>query len=450
MQKPEMLRALGLRDLVLFNLAAVVSIRSLTTAARIGPGSLTLCAAAAILFFVPLALVVARLNELDPVEGGIYAWTGKAFGEWHGFLCGWCYWLSNLFYFPNLLISGISIAFYTLGGDWAGMADSRAAVTAAALAILWIALLTNVVGLHIGKWTQNAGATATAAAGAAIIAAGLGALFAGRGATPIHVAPAWNWNSLNYWSQIAFAFGGLELGAVMSGEIRDPRRTVRRAAYVSAVLIGGFYILGTLAVLALLPPERVNIITGLAQAADAAGARTAVGWLIAIGILGQFGAWSGGAARLAFAIGLDRYLPPVFSTLHPRWRTPHWILLSQGAACTLFLLMLEAGETLRAAYQLLVDMTVVSYFIPFLYLFATAWKRGMKIEAACGSLVTAVGIVFTFVPPEDAKSAGLFEAKLMLSIAVLVVSGWWVYRRRQAAMLSTVAPPGSSEAESQG
>ena len=434
-----MLRALGLRDVVLFNIAAVVSIRWLTTAARIGPGSLSLWAAAALLFFVPLALVVARMNDLYPREGGIYAWTGIAFGEWHGFLCGWCYWLSNLFYFPNLLLAGIGMAFYTFGSQYAGLAENRVIMTTACLAVLWIALGTNLVGLQTGKWTQNFGAAATCLAGAAVITAGITALVQGRGATPMtSIAPEWNWSTLNYWSQIAFAFGGLELGAIMSGEIRHSQRTVRRAAWISAGLIASFYILGTLSMLALITPAKVNIVTGVAQAVNAAGAGPLAA-LIALGIMGQFGAWIGGSARLAFAIGIDRYLPASFGKLHPRWQTPHVALLSQGIATTAFVIFLETGETLRTAYQLLVDMTVISYFIPFLYLFATGWKHGQRWGPVAGSFVTLVGLACSFVPPEDVRSVAWFEAKLIASLVVLIGSAWLVYQRSAGVKLSVAA-----------
>ena len=432
------MRELGLRDVVLFNVAAVLSIRWIATAARIGPGSLTLWVGAAVLFFVPLALVVARLNELFPEEGGMYAWTGIAFGEWHGFLCGWIYWLSNLFYFPNLLLAGVGIALYTAGEHYAGVAENRAVMTTACLAVLWWALLTNVVGLKVGKWTQNAGAAATYLAGAGIIVAGVAAWAKGGGATPLHLMPEWKWDSFNYWSQIAFAFGGLELGAMLSGEIRDSEQTVRRAAWISASLIAAFYIAGTLAILALLRPEQVSIVTGLAQAGQAAGQQfglpsltPVLAGLVAIGVMGQFGAWVGGSARLAFTIGLDRYLPESFGRLHPRWKTPHVALLWQGLACTLVLLLLQIGESLRTAYQLLVDMTVITYFIPFLYLFATAWKYGQRWSAASGTLVTAAGIVCTFVPPEGTQSVWLFEAKLLVSCAVLVGLAAMVYGRRR-------------------
>ncbi|MCC7153825.1 MAG: APC family permease [Bryobacterales bacterium] len=433
---PGLVRELGLRDVVLFNVAAVVSIRWIATAARIGAGSLSLWIGAAVLFFVPLALAVARLNERFPREGGLYAWTGITFGEWHGFLCGWLYWLSNLFYLPNLLLAGIGIAFHTAGERYAGLAESHAVMTPVCLAVLWGTLLVNLVGVRAGKWTHNAGAAATCLAGAGILIAGILVYAKGLGATTLHAAPEWRWESLNYWSQIAFAFGGLELGANLSGEIRDSGRTVRRAAWISAAMISALYVAGTFAVLALLPSGQVSIVTGLAQAAQSAARRLGQAWLapvlaglVAIGVMGQFGAWLGGSARLAFSIGLDRYLPESFGRLHPRWKTPHVALLWQGAACSVALLALSAGENLRAAYQLLVDMTVITYFIPFLYLFAAAWRQGHRWSAASGALVTLVGIACSFVPPEGTRSVWLFEAKLAASCGVLAGLAAVVFRR---------------------
>ena len=134
-------RELGLRDLILFNIAAVVSVRWLAAAAHIGPGSLVLWLGAAILFFYPLALAAASLTARYPEEGGIYAWTGHSFGEWHGFLCGWCYWLSNLFYLPNLLVAGTGMALYTFGRRHAALADSALPVVSISLIVLWVALL---------------------------------------------------------------------------------------------------------------------------------------------------------------------------------------------------------------------------------------------------------------------------------------------------------------------
>src|SRR5216684_1235225 len=121
---PQLERALTLRDLVLFNLVAVIGIGWVATSAKAGPSSLTLWLLAAILFFIPQGLAVIQLSASYPAEGGIYAWTKKEFGEGHGFLCGWCYWINNMLFYPTLLLAGAvetgpdeSAAAQSLGDD---------------------------------------------------------------------------------------------------------------------------------------------------------------------------------------------------------------------------------------------------------------------------------------------------------------------------------------------
>ena len=361
-------------------------------------------------------------------------WTKQGFGEWHGFVCAWCYWLSNLFYFPNLILAGVDMAGYALG-----LSEAKIYIISTSLAILWIGLLTNVLGLSVAKWTSNLGALATYAAGALIVVFGLIVWKRFGSATPIRLMPHWDLEKVNFWSQIAFAFGGLELGAIMGGEIRNPSRNVPRAAWISGVCIAAFYILGTLSLMVLMPPERINIMTGLVQAGSEVGARLGSPWLshtmivlILIGVAGQLGAWIGGSSRIPFVIGLDRYFPPKFARLHPRWGTPHVAILTQGAACTVFVIALQAGESLRVGYQLLVDMTVITYFIPFLYMFAAAGKFGKRWSAALGLIVTIVAMIASLVPPAEVSSVWLFESKLVGGCAALIVAAAVVFRIAKA------------------
>ena len=431
---PALRRELGLRDLILFNIAAVTGVRWLAAAAHTGPGSISLWLLAAVFFFVPSALAVAALSRRFPEQGGIYVWTRRGFGDWHGFLCGWCYWLSNLFYFPSLLLAGVGMA-----GSALGFGENPAWIIAVSLATLWIASITNIIGLRIGKWTENLGALSTYLVGALLAAFGVVVWMRFGSATPLSILPEWNFNKLNFWSQIAFAFGGLELGAIMGGEIRNPEKTVARAAWIAGGCIAAFYIVGTVAMLVLLPPDRISTVTGLVQAAAAAGQRLGWGWpalvlasAICLGVMGQLGAWIAGSARLPFVIGIDHYLPPVFSRLHPKWRTPHFSILILSGACTIFVILMQAGENLRTGYQLLVDMTVITYFVPFLYLFSTAWKYGERVSGAAGVLVTVVAVVLSFIPPPDASSVWVFELKLAGGFVLLAVAArvcFHVYKR---------------------
>jgi glutamate:GABA antiporter len=416
-------RALRLPDLVLLNITAVVGVRWLAVAAHTGPGSITLWVSAGLLFFIPSALVVAGLSRRYPEEGGLYVWTREAFGPWHGFLCGACYFVSNLFYLPAVLLYGLTIAAVTFG-----FSQDKALMVGLALAILWSVAILNLLGAEFGKWTSDLGGIATIVVGALLMAAGWFAWRHGGSATPLrNFVPRMDWEKLNFWSQIALAFTGLELGAIMAGEIRRPERTIPQAAWITAAAACAFYVGGTLAVMALMSAGQVDIISGVVQAAQAAakqlswpGFRLLIGLLVLATAVGGFGSWLSGCARLPFVIGIDRYLPPAFARLHPRWGTPYLALLSEAAFSTVAILMLTAGESLRGGYQLLIDLMAVTTLFPFLYIFAAGWKCGWRVSGACGLSVTALALVVAFIPPEGAS--WLYEVKMIGGCAAVVLA----------------------------
>ena len=156
-------RTLGVTDLVFLYIAAILGIRWLSTAAQMGPSSLVLWLLAVVIFFIPSGLTVMELSSRDSGEGGIYLWAKTAFGEQHGFIVGWTYWVNNLFYFPGLLLF-IAGAFLFLGGsEWLGLGESAYYNAAFSLTLLWLVIGLNIIGLSRGKWIQNIGAMATAA-----------------------------------------------------------------------------------------------------------------------------------------------------------------------------------------------------------------------------------------------------------------------------------------------
>jgi glutamate:GABA antiporter len=426
-------RELGVGDLVLFNTAAVVGIRWLAAAAHIGSGSLMLWVSAAALFFVPCAIAVAALARRFPEQGGLYIWTREAFGEWHAFLCAWCYWLNNFFYLPSLAIAGVTMALYSMGPPLDRFVADTGVVTAAALGLLWIATAANLLGLRAGKWLANIGGTATYLAAAILILGGAAAWIARGGpATPLELFPPLDAAKLNFWPQIAFAFGGLELGAVLGGEIRDPERTLPRAAWLSGAAIATFYIAGTVGMLTLLPATAISPVTGLAQAGAALGWRPmalALSILVVLGIAGQLNTWLGGVARIPVVLGADHYLPARFTSLG-------YALVAQALVCTVCLLAMQAGENLRTGYQLLVDMMVITYFVPFLYLFLAAWRvAGLRLSALAGLLVTILALALSFVPPDGVASPWLFEAKLIAGAAVVfALARYWFARKRKRSL----------------
>src|ERR1041384_6876285 len=315
-------RAMRLRAVVLFNITAIVGLRWLTTAGRIGAPSLALWALAMVIFFLPSALAVRELTEVDPGEGGIYRWVTRAFGPRHGFLAGWGYWVNNLVYYPSLLLTSAAMAAYIGGPGFVHLADSKWFIAGFSLGNLWIALGLNLIGLRVGKWVQNLGAYGTWVP-AAIFVALAAVSFASHGSATTFSASAFrpaklDLSLLSLFATMTFAFAGLELAPTLGGEIRDPAATLRRGIVWSGVGIVATYVLGTLAILVALPADAVNLTNGVPQAAAAIVERLGGGWLVIVpalvaalltlGNLGGAGAWIAGSARIPFVAGVDRVL----------------------------------------------------------------------------------------------------------------------------------------------
>jgi len=434
--QPALRRELKLWHVVALNLSALLGVRWLAAAAHAGPGSLLLWLIAALAFLLPCALVISSLSKRFPQEGGLYIWTKQAFGDWHGFLCAWIYFVGNICYFPTLLLSGVAMASFMLGPTGVRYSEDARYAIPATLAALWLTFILNLVGLRIGKWAGVLGAVSGYLLAALLVLFGLIIAFNGGVATRFHLLPELSFNSLNFWSQIAFAMVGLEVASILGGEIHDPGNVIPRAAWISGIACAAFYMAGTAAMLALMAPEQISTLTGLAQAGQVAGTRFGASWLspcfalfITVSTVGQLTAFVAGNTRLPFALGIDHYFPPAFAKLHPRWNTPYVSILTQGVLSSALLLLFQLGETLRAAYQILVDLTVIATFIPFVYIFASGFKFGQRWAGALGGMITVLAIVLSAVPPPGIASVGIFELKVVGGAILLVLAARPIFVR---------------------
>ncbi len=272
---------------------------------------------AAVLFFVPGALVIKELSSRFPEEGGLYVWAKKAFGDFHGFVAGWTYWIYTVFYFPGLLLASATMSAYVIGRRarhfprtgcfccwFAGAAGRRSGL--------------NIIGLNIGKWLQNAGGVGTYLPLLMLVGDCCAVLFQARIGDAIYLGEYeadWNWDTVNFWSQIAFAFTGLELVSCMSEEVRDPRRTLPARGFGAGALIAFIYVLGTFAILTLLPAADLDPKSGVFHGHYPGSVALKVGFvgvlaavLVSVGNAGGVGSTVAGIARVPFVVGIDRYL----------------------------------------------------------------------------------------------------------------------------------------------
>jgi len=452
-------KEMGFWDVLLFNIATVLGPRWVAAAAHNGTSSISLWILAALLFFVPSALVINELSSRFPEEGGLYVWAKEAFGDFHGFVAGWNYWIYTVFYFPGLLLASAAMSAYVIGENGAALSQNRTFLLSVSVGMLVVAVGLNIIGLNIGKWLQNAGGVSTYLPLLALL--GIAAILWTKHGPITHftlanMMPVWNWDTVNFWSQIAFAFSGLELVSAMSQEVHNPQKTLPWAVYASGVLIAGMYIVATVAVLALVPAAEVSTTSGVFHAITVGSIALKIGALgiiaavvVTVGNAGGIGSTVAGIARVPFVVGIDRYMPAAFGKIHPRWKTPYVSILVQAIASCAILLISQINETTRGAYQFLVDATIILYFIPFIYMFAAAiklysrtdrrankdavlipgGKAGVWIVAGTGLAIVLIGILVSLVPPGDSSDKVGFELKLVGGTVAAIVLGLMLYWR---------------------
>jgi glutamate:GABA antiporter len=448
-------RELGFRDVILFYIVSSLSLRWIATAAASGQSAILVWLLAWCGFFLPLAGCVLELSSRYPQEGGLYIWTREAYGDFPAFMAAWTYWMSNLPYFPAVLYFAAGSLLFA-APQAQHLANSNSYYLLFTLGMLALIMALNFFGLGAGKWLNNLGAVGIALP--ILILLVLGFLSFSRFGSATHFAlatalPHAHIKDLIFWSTIFFALGGCEAASFMGEEIKDTRRVVPRSLLVAGVIITVGYIAGTLAMLVALPSNSISGLGGFMTAIDCLCRRLGlaaliapVALLVAISNVGAAGAFLTSTARLPFVAGLHCYLPAVFGRIHPRWKTPYVAIVSYGSAGMLFGVLSQAGTSVKGAYDLLVSMSVITYFIPYLFLFAAMIRlqgrpsspeaillpggRRVAIPLAClGLFSTTATIVLSLFPAEDEHHPGTALFKLLVMTSVLLLTGVAVYRR---------------------
>lgn len=462
-------RVMGFWDVALFYIVTGVSLRWIATAAAAGPGSVLVWIGAFLCFYVPLAMAVLELSSRHPDEGGLYAWTRRSYGDFPGFIAGWCYWTSNLPYYPAVFYFAASNALFVGGAASAELAQSTAYFMGFAFLALAFITWLNIIGLNRAKWLTNIGAYGMWVPVAAVAVMGLLVWSRFGSATEFSAAtmlPSFELKEMIFWASLAFAFSGCETASLMSGEIKDPRRTIPRALVFAGAVVASCYIAGTLAVLLVLPPDQLDGLAGLMQAISTAAAK--LGWLwivpaiallIAVGNLGAASGFLAATSRIPFAVGIDKMLPPAFGRLHPRYGTPHVAILVQTLLGAVFVFLGQAGTSVKGAYDVLVSMGIITAFVPFCFVFLSLIKvqrepagpgviripGGRPVAVALGLIglaTTLAAIGLAMLPAADEPNKPLAVAKILGLTGLLIGVGWAIYaaskrRARREALATT-------------
>lgn len=457
-------RALKLRDLILLNIVAVYTPGTISQTMPLGKTGLPIWAGGVLFFMLPYAAAIADLSVRHPREGGVYAWTRMAFGDFHGFVCGWCYWVNTFLYVPSIFLSIVAVA-ALLGGDrTAWLNDNPIAVTVIAGGALWLSAMLHIFGLGQGKWIQNLGAIGRLGIAATILGVTIWKLAAGASGA---AAPAGMENALGplqmlaLWPFVLNALVGLDLGSAMSEEADDAGRDIPRSLLVGGAAVASCFLL-TYGATLFIGVSDPNPIYGHLQAVNSVVRQSALPSLAAfiigielMGLLGSGAAWLAAPARVPFAIGIDHYLPAAFARVHPRFGTPYVALIAQAVVATFLIFVNTYGATLQEAYLALLGGSIVLVMVTYIYLLAS-WGRLQRTPSGAGRLLRAAGLLAVsvaalacFIPPPAVRDFAGFELRIIGSVAVMLLCGLLLYapgRKAGAARKELSALPRTEQA----
>ncbi|MBS1242133.1 MAG: amino acid permease-associated region [Gemmatimonadetes bacterium] len=438
-------KELGVRDLALTQILFIIGLTWIGVAGTLGSSHVVLWLLAMVLFYLPMSAVVIYLNQLMPLEGGLYQWAKLGFNPTVGFLLAWNLWLYVIVYTSEIGLQCATYLSYALGPSAAWMTSSSWLVALSSALILTLMAVAATIGLSVGKWVHNTGGVFMLIIFGVLILLPFLGLATGhlREFHPFRTSlPDFSLYNLNILGKLGFgALGGFEYVAILAGETRVPARAVRRSVLIAAPAIAIMFILGTATMVAYVPAGEIDLIGPMPQVLRAGfGPFGIAGPLVTIAILmtlamrvAQVSVSFTAVTRLPMVAGWDRLLPAAFSRLHPRYRTPvNSIVLVAVSAFTVSLVSL-IGVGQAEAFQLLFNAGGTFYALTYMVMFAIplVGLRGvtprpspwLRVASVSGLLMTVLYIVLSVFPIIKVASVAGFALKISAVIVVMNLVG---------------------------
>ena len=446
----ELRKELGLLDLILAQILVVVVPDFFGTAVEAGPSQVVLWLLAIILFFIPQALLVAHLNRLMPLEGGLYEWARLAFNDGVGFLVAWNLWLFATLYTAVIGLVAATFLAYVLGPPRPRLAASTPFITFASAFFIIVLVLITRAGLRVGKWVTNFGSVSILVALGVLLVMPLAALWRGtlHEYHPLRlVAPPLSLFTLSVFGKMTFgALCGFEYVAIFAGESRDPARHYSKSIGLAAPIIALLYILGTSSILAFVSPDSLDVIGPIPQALSRGAAAFGLAkfivpvviLLLLANYLASFCINFSGNTRLPLVAGWDHLLPEWFTRLHPKHKTPVNAILFVGGVALAAAIIALMGVGAEEAYELVLTWSFTFYGLAYLAMFAIPLvapkdrglrpKLWLRVAAASGFLVTLLFVVLSAFPIIKVANHATYTLKAVAVIFGANAIAWLMYR----------------------
>lgn len=436
---------LGMFTLSLLSVSAIVSLRNLPTTALLGTQAITFFLAAALCFFIPVALACAELSSGWPKEGGVYLWVEEAFGPNWGFLAVWLQWMESVVWLPTILSFIAATAAYLFKPELEG---NRIFLVGVMLCVLWGTTFLNFKSIKTSSALSAIGVLlGTLIPGIVLIVLGCSQLpnATATGHLQFSLAslnPGTDLSTLVTFTAILLGLCGMEIPAYHIKNVRNPKKDYPAAMFLATLIILCIYILGSLSIAAVIPKEKMSLIAGPMQAFhlffNAFGLNWTAPLLAALTLIGSFAilnTWIIGPSKGLLSSTKDGYMPKFFMRTN-RNESPIALLLLQGLCGTVLISLFVFNESIHAAYWIIntlaAQLYLIMYFILFLAVIKLRYSQpntpraykipggiwGVWIVGGIGATTCVTALLIGFAKPADI----VFEYTA-LQYALLLLSG---------------------------
>lgn len=313
-----------------------------------------------------LALLFSYLSKLFPNSpGGPYAYTREGLGDFAGFLVAWGYWIS--IWCTNAAIAVTFVSYLTV--FFPVLAENSFLSVGTGLGAVWLLTWINTLGVRTAGAVQLV--TTIMKLTPLVIVAFVGMFYIDLdNFIPFNSSSESNFSAITTTATLTlFAFLGLESATVPAGNINDPGKTIARATMIGTWITILVYVMGSVAVMGMLPASKLKISNApFADAAALIWGDQARPWVALGAIVSTFGALNGWIllqGQVPLAAARDKMFPLIFRRENSKGIPVVGIVVSSILISALMLMNLTKGLTDTFTFMIL--MTTITVLVPYLF-----------------------------------------------------------------------------------
>lgn len=441
--------------IVAMNVATVINIYGFPSEAFYGLTSVSLYGIALLVFLVPVALVSAELGSMYAQEGGIYVWVSKAFDYKAGIVATWLQWVQSVFFYPlSLTFAAVTFSYVIPDSNISMLvSNNKLYIISFILIVFWLCTYVGTRELkHIGRVSFYGVWIGIIVPVFLLIAFGLYYAFNGgqveMSTDMSTLVPHFhNMDQIVMAVSIMLFFSGLEVNGAHVYMMKKPSTEYPKALFLTCIIIGIIYILGTLSISTIIPDGKLSITQSVIVAFKDYFSYTGLNILLPIiavaltfGVVANSLTWITGPASVLKYIAAQGYLPNVVQK-NNKHGAPIFILMSQAIVVTILVCIYALSSKVQQGYQMLLQMTNAIYLTMYVILFISFIRLRYKdkqtprpfmagknlfvawIIVLVGLIAAIFSFILCFFPPAqlDISNKSEYVAILFAIYAILIL-----------------------------